>query len=272
MNLSKINVYLCISVVFIATSLLTGCGKTNSAGSEIIVFAAASLTETMNEIKTNYEAIHPEVSIVYNFDSSGTLKTQITEGAECDLFFSAASKQMNQLDEAGMILADTRRNMLENKVCLVTAANGGTESGEALQITDFGQLFDKLREGEVLLAVGNADVPVGQYTEKIFTYYGMDKEALAGQGCITYGTNVKEVTTQISEGLVDCGIIYATDAYSAGLKVIDTATAEMCGQVIYPAAVLKDAKHIEAAKEFLAYLDSESADKVFEGVGFSPIP
>ena len=118
-----------------------------------------------------------------------------------------------------------------------------------------------------MLAIGNSDVPVGQYTLKIFNYYGIDETAVADK--LTYGNNVKEVTSQVSEAAADCGIIYATDAYSAGLTVVDSATAEMCGQVIYPAAVLKGDKE-EAARAFLAYLQTDAAMTVFESVGFSP--
>ena len=115
----------------------------------------------------------------------------------------------------------------------------------------------------------SSDVPVGQYTQKIFAYYGLDEASLAG--ALTYGSNVKEVTTQVSEGTVDCGIIYATDAFSAGLTVVDSATEEMCGQVIYPAAVLAGSRHPEEARTFLDALQTDAARKNFEKVGFSPI-
>jgi len=123
----------------------------------------------------------------------------------------------------------------------------------------------------VMLAMGNADVPVGQYTQKILAYYGLSEEELAANGVITYGSNVKEVTTQVSEGAVDCGIIYATDAFSAGLDVVDTANEEMCGKVIYPAAVLNVTKHEAEAKAFLDYLTEGEAGAVFEAVGFTPL-
>ena len=129
------------------------------------------------------------------------------------------------------------------------------------------ELAKLLKGGDVMLAIGNSDVPVGQYTLKIFNYYGIDETAVADK--LTYGNNVKEVTSQVSEGAVDCGIIYATDACSAGLTVVDSATAEMCGQVIYPAAVLKGDKE-EATRAFLAYLQTDAAMTVFESVGFSP--
>ena len=135
----------------------------------------------------------------------------------------------------------------------------------------FDQLAQLLQSGDVLLAMGNSDVPVGQYTQKIFTYYGLNEETLASSGVLTYGSNVKEVTTQVSEGTVDCGVIYATDAFSAGLTVVDEATAEMCGQVIYPAAVMKNSANPDAAKAFLDFLSTDEAMACFEAVGFSPM-
>ena len=242
---------------------------------ELIVFAAASMTETLTELGNQYMADHPEVAIVFNFDSSGTLKTQIQEGADCDVFISAGQKQMNQLDITAdpsvntegldFVLAGTRFNILENKVAL--AVPEGNPAG----IESYDDLVAGLKDGSVMLAMGNADVPVGQYTQKILAYYKLVEEDLAAAGSITYGSNVKEVTTQVSEATVDCGIIYQTDAFSAGLTVVDTATAEMCGQVIYPAAVLNVSKNAEAAQAFLEFLKSDTADAVFEAVGFTPV-
>ena len=240
---------------------------------ELIVFAAASMTETMTQIAEMYKSVAPEVTITYNFDSSGKLLTQIKEGADCDLFISAAPTQMNAMDGSligdteknpdglDLIVTDSRVNLLENKVTL--AVPEGNPKG----IESFDQLAELLKGGDVMLAIGNSDVPVGQYTRKIFSHYGIDESAVADK--LTYGNNVKEVTSQVSEGAVDCGIIYATDACSAGLTVVDSATAEMCGQVIYPAAVLKGDKE-EAARAFLAYLQTDAAMTVFESVGFSP--
>ena len=242
---------------------------------ELIVFAAASMTETMNQIAELYKAKAPNVTLTYNFDSSGTLKTQIQEGAECDLFISAGQKQMNQLDitadpevntdKLDFVLEGTRVNLLENRVTLCVP------EGNPKDIRSFDDLADKLKEGSVLMAMGNSDVPVGQYTQKILAFYGLDEEKLAKDGVITYGTNVKEVTTQVTEASVDCGVVYCTDAFSAGLTPVDYATKEMCGQVIYPAAVLNVSKNQEAAKEFLAYLQTDEAMKVFEAVGFASV-
>ena len=143
--------------------------------------------------------------------------------------------------------------------------------GNPKGIESYDALAEALKAGNILLAMGNSDVPVGQYTQKIFAYYSLDEDALAASGVLTYGSNVKEVTTQVSEAAVDCGIIYGTDAFSAGLTVVDTATPEMCGQVIYPAAVLNITKHEEAARDYLAFLTTEKADEVFKAVGFSPM-
>ena len=240
---------------------------------ELIVFAAASMTETMNTLKETYQQAHPNVTITYNFDSSGTLLKQLKEGADCDLFVSAALKQMDAVDGSlkddtdknpdglDLIVTDSRVDLLENKVTLTVP------EGNPKGIESFDQLAELLKSGDVLLAMGNSDVPVGQYTLKIFDHYGLDEAPLAASGVLTYGSNVKEVTSQGSEA-ADCGIIYATDAFSAGLTVVDSATPEMCGQVIYPAAVLKGDKE-DAAQDFLAYLQTDAAMTVFESVGFS---
>ena len=248
-------------------------GDANAESVDLVVFAAASMTETLTEIAEMYKEVAPNVNITYNFDSSGKLLTQISEGADCDLFISAAPTQMNAMDGSligdteknpnglDLIVTDSRIDLLENKVTLAVP------EGNPKCIESFDQLAELLKSGDVMLAIGNSDVPVGQYTQKIFAYYGLDESAMTD--CLTYGNNVKEVTTQVSEAAADCGIIYATDAFSAGLEVVDSATAEMCGQVIYPAAVLKGEKE-EAAQAFLDYLQTADAMSVFESVGFSP--
>ena len=242
---------------------------------ELIVFAAASLTETLTAIGETYSAENPGVTFRFNFDSSGTLKTQIQEGADCDLFISAGQKQMDQLDiiasadvnkdRLDFVDSDTRVDLLENKVVLCVPE--GSDKG----IDSFDALAEHLKAQDILFCMGNSDVPVGQYTQKILAYYDLDEETLAAAGVITYGSNVKEVSTQITEASVDAGVVYCTDAYSAGLPPVDEATKKMCGQVIYPAAVLKAAPNAEAAKEFLAYLQTDRAATVFEGVGFSAV-
>lgn len=252
-------------------------GDANAESVDLVVFAAASMTETLTEIAEMYKEVAPNVNITYNFDSSGKLLTQISEGADCDLFISAAPQQMNAMDGSliddkdknpdglDLIVTDSRIDLLENKVTL--AVPEGNPKG----IESFDQLAQLLRSGDVLLAMGNSDVPVGQYTQKIFAYYGLDEAALADAQVLSYGSNVKEVATQVAEAAVDSGVIYATDAFSEGLTVVDEATSEMCGQVIYPAAVMKNSQHPDEAKAFLDYLSTDEAMAHFEGVGFSPI-
>lgn len=262
-------------IILLLINLSTGCAAPDKKSTEITIFAAASLQETLTELGELYMSKHSDVKLTFNFDSSGTLKTQIEEGAACDIFISAGQKQMNQLDIAAdpavntggldFVLEGSRFNILENKVAL--AVPGGNPAG----INSYDDLAAKLREGTILLAMGNADVPVGQYTQKILAYFGLSEKALANAGCITYGSNVKEVTTQVSEALVDCGIIYQTDAFSANLTVVDTATTEMCGQVIYPAALIKGSANQAEARAFLDFLTTDAADAVFEKVGFTPI-
>ena len=242
---------------------------------ELTVFAAASLTESLTAIGEKYMAENENVKLSFNFDSSGKLLTQIKEGAVCDLFISAAPKQMNALDGTlkdnaeknpdglDMLLAGSRIDLLENKVVL--AAAEGSDKG----IDSFDKLAELLKSGDVKLAIGNSDVPVGQYTQKIFAYYNLDEAAIAEK--LTYGSNVKEVTTAVSEGTVDCGIIYASDAYSAGLTVAAEATADMCGKVIYPAAVLNTSAQQEAAAAFLQYLQGAGAAAEFQKVLFTPL-
>lgn len=242
---------------------------------ELTVFAAASLTETLNRIAEDYKAVAPNVTLTFNFDSSGTLKTQIQEGAACDVFLSAGQKQMDQLDitadpdmnteHLDYVAEGTRVNLLENRVALCVA------EGSDAAITSFDDLSNALKSDDILMAMGNSDVPVGQYTQQILSYYGLNEEELANAGRITYGSNVKEVTTQITEGSVDCGVVYCTDAYSAGITPVDYATEEMCGQVIYPAAVLTVTRHADEARAFLDYLQTDAALQVFEEVGFSPV-
>ena len=242
---------------------------------ELTVFAAASLTESLTAIGEKYMAENENVKINFNFDSSGKLYTQIKEGAPCDLFISAAPKQMNQLDGTlkdaadknpdglDMLVEGSRLDLLENKVVLAVAEGSGKG------IDSFDKLAELLKSGGVTLAIGNEDVPVGQYTKKIFAYYEIDEAAIAAN--LTYGSNVKEVTTAVSEGTVDCGIIYASDAYSAGLTVAAEATADMCGQVIYPAAVLNTSTRQEAAAAFLAYLQDADASSEFAKLMFTPL-
>mgnify|MGYP002337870994 FL=1 len=249
--------------------------KGEAKKSTIIVFAAASMTESLTRAGDQFTAANDQYDLSFNYDSSGTLKTQIQEGADCDVFISAGQKQMNQMDITAasdvntegldLIDHDTRFDILENKVTLVVS------EGNPKSIQSFGDLASHLQAGDILMVMGNSDVPVGQYTQKILAYYNLDEEALASAGTITYATNVKEVTSQVSAGSADCGVIYQTDAYSAGLTVVDSATKDMCGRVVYPAAATKAAPNPEGARAFLDFLKGDEATADFQEVGFTPL-
>ena len=255
-----------------------GCTPTKPAAdqqtTEVVVFAAASLESALTQIAQTYEAQHEDVKLTFTFDSSGTLKTQIEEGAVCDLFLSAAQKQMNQLDSQDttgantdgldFVYSDTRIDLLENQVVLaVPLENPGKINS-----------FSDLASGDDLLCIGNDDVPVGAYSLEILDYLGYSLDQLEDQGKVTYASNVSEVARQVQEGVVDAGMVYATDASTYGLNVVDAATPEMCQQVIYPAAVMKSgqADSYDAAEEFLTYLyTNEEAISVWKDVGFTLI-
>ena len=237
---------------------------------EVVVFAAASLEATLTEIADLYKEVAPEVTLTFSFESSGTLRTQIIEGAVCDLFISAGQSQMNDLEAgqndtgADFVYADTRIDFVENKVVLAVPDNNPKD------IQTFSDLAtDKLS----LLCIGNDDVPVGSYSLEILDTLGIDIAQLESDGKVTYASNVTEVANQVKEGAVDCGTIYATDAYTYELTVVDQATADMCSQVIYPAAVMKSSSGEAAeaaAQAFLDYLHTdESAIAILENVGFT---
>ena len=262
------------SLALSASLLLSACGgsaassQAASASSEasgesvqLTVFAAASLTETLNEISEQYKTVAPNVELVFNFDSSGTLKTQIEEGADCDLFLSAAQKQMNALQDEDLINTGTRVDLLENKVVLAVP------EGNPADIQSFEDIgTDQCKR----IALGNEDVPVGSYSVEILTNLGILDELESGNK-ITYGSNVKEVTTQVKEAAADCGIVYATDAFSAGLETVDQATAEECSPVIYPAALTASTEHADEAQAFLDYLTTDDAAAIFTSVGFTMV-
>ena len=255
-----------------------GCTPTKPAAdqqtTEVVVFAAASLESALTQIAQTYEAQHEDVKLTITFDSSGTLKTQIEEGAVCDLFLSAAQKQMNQLDSQDttgantdgldFVYSDTRIDLLENQVVLAVPPEN---PGKINSFTD-------LASGDYLLCIGNDDVPVGAYSLEILDHLGYSLDLLEADGKVTYASNVSEVARQVQEGVVDAGMVYATDASTYGLNVVDAATPEMCQQVIYPTAVMKsgEADSYDAAEDFLTYLyTNEEAISVWKDVGFTLI-
>ena len=239
--------------------------KAEQSESDLIVFAAASMTDSLNELKDEFEKDNPDIKLSYNFDSSGTLKTQIEEGADCDVFISAAKKQMDELEgldegKESLIDSESRFDLLENEVTLAVKEDSDKDISS----------FEDLNTDKVTsIALGNSDVPVGQYSEELLNNLGI-WEAI--QDKVTFGSNVKEVTTWVSEGAVDCGIIYSTDANTAGLKIVDKAdSSKFENRIIYPAALTINSKNKEVGEKFLEFLKSDQAQKVFEKYGFKKV-
>lgn len=253
-----------------AMALFTGCGGQQTAGTsssasgssgeqiELHVSAAASLTDVMKELADSYEKEHPNVKIVYNFGSSGALQQAIQNGGETDLFFSAAQKQMNALEKDGLLADGTRKDLLVNEVVLIVPKEGGRN------ITDFKQVT----EPEIKhIALGEPKgVPVGQYSEEVFTKLGI-LDAVKAKA--VYGSDVRQVLSWVESGDAECGVVYATDAaVSDKVKVSAKAPADTHKPIVYPAAALKDSKHLDAARDFLAFVANDTNKKLFEKYGF----
>jgi len=252
--------FLVLTMVVLCASLFAvGTRESTSQKVTLNVFAAASLTEALNEIAELYKTAKPDVALSFNFNSSGTLQTQIENGAEADLFLSAGQRQMNAL--AGEYIDDsTRKDLLVNSVVLIVPL-GSTKGISSFE--------DCLTAKVSLMALGNSDVPVGQYSEEIFKFLnGWDIVSAKA----SLGANVKEVLSQVETGSVDCGVVYSTDAVTSnGVTVVADAPTGSHQPVVYPAAVIKSSQNAQAAKAFLDYLSSPEAAAVFKKIGFTVI-
>ncbi|MBR0262056.1 MAG: molybdate ABC transporter substrate-binding protein [Selenomonadaceae bacterium] len=245
-----------------ATLLLTGCGgEKSSEHVELSIAAAASLTDAMKDLVALYEKSNPTVKLTFNFGSSGALEQAIENGGKADLFFSAAQKQMNMLEEAGELAEGTRRDLLRNEVVLIAPKDS------ALEIKTFNDLA---REDVKRIALGEPKgVPVGQYSEEILTSLNL-LDAVKSKA--VYGSDVRQVLSWVEAGEADCGIVYATDAaISDKVKVIAVAPEGTHKPVIYPAAVIKSSKQLDAAKKFLDFTTSAGAKEIFEHYGFKVV-
>lgn len=244
----------------------TKAAETTEAKAEkedLYVFIAASLKNTMEKIKETYEKDHPNVNIIYNADSSGTLQTQIEEGAQCDVFFSAATKQMDALKEGGFVVEGSISNLLENKIVLIKPKDGKTE------VTG----FDNITKASSLALAGE-DVPVGQYARKLFTNLGTLDQVMKME--INEGANVTAVLTAVAEGSNEVGVVYATDAASMADKVEIIAEADnsMIDPAVYPVGLIIDKEasegQVKAAADFKEYLvNDEGVMKLFTDAGFA---
>jgi molybdate transport system substrate-binding protein len=228
---------------------------------ELTILAAASLTDVCNEIKTLYEEANPNVTLNFSYGSSGALQTQIEEGAPADVFFSAATKQMTALDEEGLMNSDSIVNLLENKIVLIVPADSDTDLSS----------FEEVATDKVtMIGLGEPEsVPVGQYSEEVFTSLNI-LDAVKAKA--NYGSDVRTVLSWVETSAVDCGIVYATDAYtSENVKIVAEAPEGSCKQVIYPAGVVKASENADAAEAFVEYLQTEDTLTLFESYGFSRV-
>lgn len=272
-----------MSAVVLGMGMFAGCGEAveeNAAPTvELTILAAASLTDVCGEIETKYEEENPGVDLIFSFGGSGALQAQIEEGAPADVFISASNKQMNALNEQGLMDSESIVQLLENKVVLVVPVKDGTtetaeENGmmastEALAhaVTSF---EDVATDKVTMVGLGEpGSVPVGQYAEEIFTTLGM-LEAVKEKA--NYGSDVRTVLSWVETGAVDCGVVYATDAYTTDMvKIVCEAPEGSCKQVIYPAGVVKASENASAAEAFIAYLQTDEIMDLFESYGFSKV-
>lgn len=258
----KNNIIKGIAVLTACMALITGCGAEMPAETEktqLNILAAASLTDVCDELKIRYEKEHPDVSVSISYGSSGALQTQIEEGAPADVFMSAALKQMTALNDEGLIISDSIVELLENKVVLIVP------KGNSRNITSF---EDLATDNVTMIALGEPEsVPVGQYSEEIFENMGIldiVKEKA------NYGSDVRTVLSWVETSAVDCGVVYATDAYvSDDVEIVCEAPYGSCRQVIYPVGAVAAGENQDTAADWISFIQSEESMKLFEAYGFS---
>ena len=266
---------LAVLVLVLAAGLLAGCAGSSGSGTAagdasgeqgasrqvtILVAAAASLKNVFEQqLIPMFEEQHPEVEVEGIYDSSGRLQTQIEEGLEADVFMSAAAKQMDALEEKGMVVSETRVNLLENRIVLIVS------SGSELGLSSFADIV----KADAIALGDPASVPAGQYAKEALTFLGIWEEI---QGRASFGTNVTEVLNQVAAASAEAGIVYATDAASMAGQVEIAAEApegSLSQRVLYPAAVLKGSAHLEEAGRFVEFLKTPEAMEVFAAYGFT---
>ena len=226
---------------------------------ELTILAAASLTDVCDELKAQFEDENPSVSISISYGASGALQTQIEEGAPADVFMSAATKQMTALDEEGLMDSDSIVELLENKVVMVVPKDSDTS------ISSF---EDAATDAVTMIGLGEpGSVPVGQYSEEIFESLGI-LDAVKEKA--NYGSDVRTVLSWVETAAVDCGVVYATDAYvTENVDIICEAPEGSCSKVIYPVGIVAASEHPDEAAAWLAFIQREESMELFASYGFS---
>jgi len=256
--MSKKWIAVIVALALVAGGVLAGCTQKDNTSGEITVMAAASLTDAFNEIGTKFNEQYPNIKVNFSYDSSGTLQKQIEQGATADVFVSAAMKQMNALNDKGLVDSDTIVKLLENKVVLIKT------KGSSLDVKSFQDVgTDKVK----MVALGNSDVPVGQYAQTIFTNLGIWDTV---QAKANLGTNVRQVLDWVATGNAECGVVYATDAaIEDKVEVVCEAPDGSCDPVIYPMGIVKASTQKDAAKKFTAFLQTKDAQDILTKYGFT---
>ena len=239
---------------------IAGCGTTTPAQTPeaLTISAAASLTDALNKIVADYAAVAPTVKITVNYGASGALQTQIENGAPADIFFSAASKQMEALNDAGLMMSDSIVKLLKNEIVLVIPADS------KLPIDAFEDVatntVNKIAIGDV------ASVPAGQYAQETFTALTLWDKISAK---VVFGSDVRQILSWVSAGEVDCGVVYSTDAESDDtVKVAASAPTDAHKAIVYPVGIVKASVQQAAAADFIKYLQSDEGLAVFTTYGF----
>lgn len=254
-----------IFVFFLISYLFVSCNQSNNTQSnsenkEIYVLAAASLTDVLTELANNYKQ-KTSTEIIFSFASSGALQAQIEASAPADIFFSAAQKQMNALEEKGLIDSETRKDLLENKVVLISPKNSNLNIKSFTDITNSN--VKKLGLGEP------KSVPVGQYSEEILS--NLSILDIAKEKAV-YGSDVRNVLDWVETAEVDCGIVYATDAKIAkNINIIAEAPEGTHKKVIYPISIVKSSQNKEEAKKFIEYISTDKSKEIFQNYGFTVV-
>lgn len=248
----------------VVIGMLTGCSQTKKEEAvkkqevELIISAAASLTDAMEEIKTLYEEVQPNVKLTMNYGSSGTLQQQIEQGAPADVFMSAAPKQMNALEEKDLIIKETRRDLLENKMVLIVSKD----------VTDIKYFADLTGDRINKLAIGAPEsVPAGKYAQEIMQNIAIWDKV---QPKLVLAKDVRQILTYVESGDCEAGILYETDTKTSGkVRIAEYAPEKSHSPILYPAAAIKNSKYAKEAKEFLSFLNNDEVKKIFEKYGFT---
>lgn len=242
-----------ISILMIIVLVFSSCQKEKTT---ITIFASAGLTDALLEIEEIFEEENKNIDIVFNFDGSGILKNNILDGAYCDVFFSAGAHEMDEVEQNGLIINETRTDVLHNKVVMVANIDS--------TLSDF---FDLASSTVTTILVGDPDiVSVGYHTEDLLTHYNL-KDLISNK--IEYRSSVKNIITDVEAGKADAGFVYMTDAYASNfIKIVDYAPNDSVSELNYPVAVIRTSEHVKESTDIINYLSGPKSVEIFEKYGF----